>query len=201
MSREKCIKCFRPIGVCLCSAVLEIDCPYSILVLQHTKEVAVYNNTVSLMGLCLKELKVFVGERWEGLASIGLSELDNCFLIFPGKDAVAISNEKASFVLNKNQKSSKVTFILIDGTWRQAKRMFRENKWLEGIPKFSFDSGVYLSNYTIRKEPVDGFLSTLEAVVYSVREASQNEKWGWQLLVLLQKMVDKQLKFDPRKIR
>lgn len=201
MAREKCIRCYKPLKVCLCSAVQKIDSPYNILVLQHPKEVEVYKNTVSLLGLCLKDIKVFVGEQWGGLSAFGLSELDSCFLIFPGEDARLMNLEKIRLNLDENIGEAKITLILIDGTWRQAKRIYRENKWLKSLPKFSFEVGKYCSNYKIRKEPEVGFLSTLEALVYSVREASQNQEWGAQLLLLLQKMVDNQLKFDPRRIR
>ena len=56
--------------------------------------------------------------------------------------------------------------------------MVRENPWLNKMTQVSFELDKYSSNYTIRKEPVEGFLSTLEALVYSVREASEDERWG-----------------------
>lgn len=200
MSREICHNCDRPKRVCLCSAISNVSSPYDIIVLQHPKEVGIYNNTVKLLELCVNEVTVFVGEKWADLESIGLKHDGHSFLIFPGEDAMSnFDKEALSFKFNRS--GPRITIVLIDGTWRQAKKIYRENEWLKSIPKFSFSNGKYLSNYTIRKEPKDGFLSTLEAVVYTVREASGDGQWGEALFKLLQTMVDNQLRFDPRKIR
>lgn len=200
MAREICSNCERPVRVCLCSVISKVNCPFDVIILQHPKEVGVYNNTAKLLSLAVNNVEVFVGESWVDLGSLGVQATDSCFLVFPGEGAIS-SVEQNLIGLQMKNPEPRVKLILLDGTWRQAKRMFRENKWLDSIPKISFENGKYLSNYTIRKEPVEGFLSTLEALVYSVREVSQYENWGEPLLALFNKMVENQLRFDPRKIR
>lgn len=200
MAREICSNCERPVRVCLCSVISKVNCPFDVIILQHPKEVGVYNNTVKLLSLAVNNVEVFVGEIWGELGSLGVQATDSCFLVFPGEDAITSSEQD---LISSKMMSSEpnIKLILLDGTWRQAKRMFRENKWLDSIPKISFENGKYISNYIIRKEPVEGFLSTLEALVYSVREVNQDENWGEPLLALFSKMVENQLKFDPRKVR
>ena len=52
-------------------------------------------------------------------------------------------------------------FILLDGTWAQAKKMFRKSPYLDAFPVLSF-SPEKLSQYIMRKATKDNQLATAE---------------------------------------
>jgi len=54
------------------------------------------------------------------------------------------------------------TFILLDGTWKQARKMFHMSRWLEQIPLVRFDID-FDASYQLRQGAHPGQVSTLEA--------------------------------------
>jgi len=73
-------------------------------------------------------------------------------------------------------------FILLDGTWSQAKKMFRKSPYLATFPVLSFTPDT-LSQYQVRKATKDNQLATAE--VASLVLSSINEANNAQLLSLL----------------
>ncbi|MFT7684567.1 MAG: DTW domain-containing protein YfiP [Moritella dasanensis] len=51
--------------------------------------------------------------------------------------------------------------MLLDGSWREAKKMFKKSPWLHDLPVISFDPEV-VSQYQIRKAAKDNQLATAE---------------------------------------
>lgn len=64
--------------------------------------------------------------------------------------------------------------IVLDGTWRKAKRFYLSNEWLQACPTVCL-SDSYKSLYSIRKTTVTNGLSTLEAIAYSLNEIEQTD--------------------------
>ena len=73
-------------------------------------------------------------------------------------------------------------FILLDGTWAQAKKMFRKSPYLDAFPVLSF-SPEKLSQYIMRKATKDNQLATAE--VASLVLDSLGEVENAHLLTLL----------------
>ncbi len=55
-------------------------------------------------------------------------------------------------------------FILLDGTWKEAAKMFRRSEYLKNITKISLKPS-YNSEYTLRKGASNGELCTVEAAI------------------------------------
>ena len=59
----------------------------------------------------------------------------------------------------------KKLLIVIDGTWRKALKMYKQNPWLQSLQAYHFSQKL-VSNYYIRRSAVESGVSTLEAVAY-----------------------------------
>jgi len=123
-----------------------------VLILQHFSEANHALNTARLavLGLCNAELRV--GERFE----------DDCdaarpsYLLFPGEDAIPLGSLADA--------AQPVRLIVPDGTWRKARKILHVNPWLAELPRVALPEGLS-SRYRLRKAPMPGALSTIEAIV------------------------------------
>lgn len=62
----------------------------------------------------------------------------------------------------------RLTMVLLDGTWRQASRMFRASPWLSHLPAFTFASPRE-GQYAVRQAIREGQLATAEAAAEILR--------------------------------
>ena len=53
--------------------------------------------------------------------------------------------------------------MVVDGTWSQAKKVVRENPLLSSLPRYAFQPPAP-SEYRIRREPQENYVSTIEAL-------------------------------------
>lgn len=185
----RCGRCKRVHRVCLCAALPPcgpINTRSLVVILIHPKEVRRPLGTVPLLKLCLKNLLVYVGERFpepeedpkfhSKLYESGRRPV----LVCPGQGAEELrapviaenSGEEADNGNNSadDMDSSSAecgearTLILIDGRWRQAKTMVNRSPWLKKcLPRVVLVPQEQ-SAYGFRKQPQEGCLSTLEAV-------------------------------------
>ena len=116
------------------------------------------------------------------------------YLLYPSSKA--IDCEEASL-------DSKTTVIVIDGTWIEARKIMRRNPILQQYEHLTFKKALR-SNYTIRKQPKDHYLSTLESIAHFLKLNSLSAKnfpvtQNYDLLfTLFNKMVTQQLSYFPR---
>lgn len=100
---------------------------------------------------------------------------DTTYLVFPASyckesDAPNDSNDTQELHMQTRRivdistipKCPRPTFILLDGTWKQARKMFHMGEWMKQIPivRFDLDSG---SSYQLRQGSNASQVSTLEA--------------------------------------
>ena len=164
MARELCQRCEYPIQTCLCDALTQVAHKTKVIILQHPSEVKNAKNTVRLLKLMSNNTSILIGESEQDFNEIKQQVLANkqdYALLFPGDDAVVLSEQV--------QTSSFRCLIVIDGTWKKAKKLLLLNPWLNDLTKVSFNQSV-VSEYQIRSTSVQGGLSTIEAVAYSLNE-------------------------------
>lgn len=152
MSRPRCSRCQRPSSLCLCALIPALDSRTQVLVLQHASEASHALNTARLAALGLRNAELRVGERFE----------DDCdaarpsYLLFPGEDAMSLGSLA--------DVAQPVRLIVPDGTWRKARKILHINPWLAELPRVALPEGLS-SRYRLRKAPMPGALSTIEAIV------------------------------------
>ncbi len=163
MPRKLCNRCLRPQNVCLCKHLVSLQAPCKVLILQHPSEQKQPLATVPLLQLCLSPIEVLVGEDFSNHAVVKelLKQPANVRVLFPADNAAAWR------VGQKRDLNDPVeTLIVLDGTWRKAKKMWFVNEWLQALPAVSLVDAP-ASQYQIRSSTISGGVSTLEAVALS----------------------------------
>ncbi|CAA0841294.1 DTW domain-containing protein [Striga hermonthica] len=94
--------------------------------------------------------------------------------------------------------------IVLDGTWPEAKKIYRVNPWLKLLPHVRLDLGDRPSLYgEIRCQPKVGYLSTIESIVYAMKalgKEGEGEGDGLDgLLDVFGSMVTDQRRFEIEK--
>lgn len=153
MSRSQCPRCQRPSSHCLCALIPSITNDTAVLILQHPSESGHALNTARLAALGLTNAELRIGERFEDLpADDGVEN----YLLFPGERVIG--------VCDLAQASGPLRLIVPDGTWRKARKLLHLNPGLASLPRATLPEGL-VSRYRLRKAPMPGALSTLEAIV------------------------------------
>lgn len=170
MARELCTNCHYPISHCLCDALTPAAHKTAIIVLQHPSEVKNAKNTVRLLELISPNCKTIVGETEQHFAELRLQIMqqpEHYALLFPDERALNLQQDKSSSVDFKY-------LLVIDGTWKKAKKILFQNPWLNDVVKVSFDQE-YESQYQIRASKVQGGLSTIEAVAFALEHLEKTD--------------------------
>ncbi|MGK0218966.1 MAG: DTW domain-containing protein YfiP [Planctomycetota bacterium] len=156
LERANCYACNRPQDHCLCAEVRVVDNRTPVLILQHQRERGHAFGTARLaeMGLRNAELLVDFQGRLKGDGSLA-QKLEGCGLLYPHASALDLSQ------LEPAQRPKKL--VVIDGTWRHARSMYRDIPGLSDLPHYTLPSG-QTSGFEIRKQPEEHCLSTLEAI-------------------------------------
>ncbi|VFQ91803.1 unnamed protein product [Cuscuta campestris] len=98
-------------------------------------------------------------------------------LLFPSEKSVGIEEGMMRRCEVKN-------LIVLDGTWAKAKRMYRENPWLELLPHVELvdmeeEEGRRQSLYgEVRLQPKEGCLSTIESIVWGLKAVGERDLEG-----------------------
>lgn len=153
MSRPQCPRCQRPLSHCLCALIPSLANRTRVLILQHPSETGHALNTARLAALGLTNAELRVGESFEELP---VDDGTASYLLFPGEGAVPL--------MELAKRVEPLRLIVPDGTWRKARKLLHLNPRLATLPRVALPAGL-MSCYRLRKAPMPGALSTLEAIV------------------------------------
>ncbi len=183
VAREMCLRCRRPRTACYCGALPRIDTRTRIVFLQHPRERDVAIGTARMASLCLPGATLHVGVRWTDPALFAGDASRPPILLYPSAGARDVLREPPS---------GPVTLVVVDGTWSQARTVVRDNPLLQALPRYAFVAPEP-SQYRIRREPCDGYVSTIEAVMHVLGALERDPVRFRALLDPLRAMVDFQL--------
>lgn len=184
--RALCDKCARPLKVCICDALTELEAPVEIIIWQDPTEAKHKLSTAPLLNLSITNSRLLVGEEF-GFADIfSDSRIDECALLYPLADGTE---------LLEGDKQQVKKLLILDGTWRKVRRLFHLNPWLNKLSYISLNPD-FQSQYRIRKSPREDGLSTIEAGVAAL--SWLDEKCNYKsVLSVLEKMVQLQEQNTP----
>jgi len=160
-----------------------------VLILQHPSEQKQPLATVPILQLCLSPVEVLVGEDFsnEEVVKALLKQPENVRVLFPSEHA---SNWQVGQGVTPGERVD--TLIVLDGTWRKAKKMWFVNAWLQALPAVSLQ-GAPKSQYQIRSSTIAGGVSTLEAVALSCNYLAGSSVFN-ELNKPFNAMIDMQIK-------
>jgi DTW domain-containing protein YfiP len=160
MKRKTCENCLRPASVCYCSEIQFQDNAIKVIILQHPDEFAHPLGTAKMANLTFLNSHKLIGINFDNN-----SELQN---LLKEKRAVILYPSDDAKVCSKNHKEEKIEILIVlDGTWRKAKRIYEESSILHSLEKIKLPDGQE-SKYQIRKAPKVNYLSTFESITYAL---------------------------------
>ncbi|WP_371194159.1 tRNA-uridine aminocarboxypropyltransferase [Glaciecola sp. SC05] len=161
--RLHCSYCKYPLKTCVCEYIKEVDCDLHISIMQDPSEVKHAKNTARLIPLLLPKTEIFIGQHTSDFLALRrkIQQHPDTLLVYPCKNAINIASK------NKKLKVKTSHIILIDGSWRKAKKIYLGNPWLQHLNAATFDVSEP-SRYHIRKQSFDNGYSTIEALAYTL---------------------------------
>lgn len=126
----------------------------------HQKEFKKTKNTTGRMThLSLPHSHLFIGidfSEYHTLNKLLQDPQYTPFILYPSQEAINLSKESLTL-----KEGTKPLFILIDSTWACSKKIMKLSSNLHHLPRVSF-TATQSSNYQIKKQPKDYYLSTIE---------------------------------------
>lgn len=165
--RQYCSVCQYPKVVCLCHVIKPVNSRHQIIILQHPSESKHAKGSARLVGLCLSDARILVGEQpsdFDPLRHQLAHQSMATYLIYPSEHCQYIE-QLVQDSTKAGQQIAPCNLIFIDGSWKKAYKMLQLNPWLRQLPSLSFNQAHH-TQYQIRKASRSDSLSTLEAVKY-----------------------------------
>lgn len=184
-ARARCGRCQRPHSHCLCALIPQLQSRTRVLILQHPEESRHALNTARLAALGLVNGELQVGEQFADLASWLADPAYQACLLFPGDDAQPLATVAAS------ASARPLLLVVPDGTWRKARKLLYLNPLLAALPRVCLPAGLE-SRYRLRKAPMAGALSTLEAIVVALEALEAPQSFA-ALLQPFEALIDGQI--------
>lgn len=184
--RAFCYRCRRARTVCICDQIARVRNRTGVIVIQHHRERMHPIGTARIARLGLQKSSVFVAERHRKLA-VDFTLPSNTGLLYPSDRAQSL--EKLAPADFPDQ------LIVLDGTWCQAKSLYKANTFLQGLPHFIINPASP-SRYRIRRQPRAGYLSTIESLVHALSIIEPDTPGLNSLIATFDRLV--QLQIDYR---
>jgi len=186
MSREVCYTCRRAKVACLCGRIEKQANRIKVIILQHPDEVSNPKGSAIIAKLGLQQVQCWVGEDFTEHADLNRlinASAADMLVLYPAE-----ASENVALVEGRQVKY----LLIIDATWRKAKRIWGCNPQLHDLrcAKLMLDKG---SNYRIRKISEQGYLSTIEAAVEGLRLLEKKPQAYQPLLALFDEMINYQI--------
>jgi DTW domain-containing protein YfiP len=183
--RPYCYRCHKPSVLCVCDVPVVRNRTH-VVILQHPRERQHPLGTERLARLGLASCTVHIA--WQVEVSADMIPA-GAALLYPSPHAVELLDLPAS------QRPS--ALVAIDGTWSQAQSLYKKNPLLASMPHVKLTRAPP-SNYRIRREPREHYVSTIEALVHALRELEPDTRGLDGLLAYFASMIDRQLEFSKR---
>lgn len=145
---------------CVCELLPHIQAPLHIALLMHENEQYRETNTGQWLLKSLTSSSCHIWQRNQPCADLIAmieSEQFQPFLLFPSDDSLPVS----SLISPTINAAKTPLFIILDGTWQEAKKMLRKSPWLNTLAQVHITPSRG-SNYQLRRNQQQGHLCTLE---------------------------------------
>ncbi|WP_268832495.1 tRNA-uridine aminocarboxypropyltransferase [Pseudoalteromonas sp. SMS1] len=164
----RCEACLLAEPLCICAGVKQADCESAVCLLMYHNESFKPSNTGRLIADIVPDNYAFRWDRTEpdeALLALITNEAYQPIIVFPEENV-----EPQRVIKSVSREVGKrPLYIFLDGTWREAKKMFRKSPYLDSLPVLSV-SPQSLSNYKLRVAPHEHQLGTAEVACVVLAE-------------------------------
>ena len=194
--RPVCAACRRAQSACICGWVTPVDPAVNVLILQHPLEVHHSKNSAGLLHRCLRGSRLLVGETFDASALQAALPTDRYVVLLYPATASAGHRDAAPLEPQRLRVPSRVTLVVLDGTWRKSRKMLHCNPLLQSLPRLVLTE-VGASSYVIRRAHQPGQLSTFEATCAAMAQLEGDAQKFQPLQQAFQGFVRQQAARDP----
>ncbi|WP_087016476.1 tRNA-uridine aminocarboxypropyltransferase [Thaumasiovibrio subtropicus] len=191
--RQTCQRCGKAEKACICQWIQSVDTKTELLVLQHPSEVNRAIGTARILDLSLDNCQLIVGENFTDNERLNqaLRRSDiQWFVLYPGESA------KPASALLADVAEKPIGFILLDGTWKKAFKIWQLSTNLHALPTCLLDNADE-GQYQIRKSSKQQGVSTVEAGYFALKAMEPDNQALDSLLVPFEKMIAFQIAQMP----
>lgn len=180
MNESPCAACGKPPAVCVCDRCPRLPLGRRVVVLQHPQEQDRVLGTVPLLESTVGAERR-VGLSWPNLAAVA-GEGGRWAVVWPGQLPRALTAAEAALpvvALDRRGERARVDhdgFLLLDGSWSQAKALWWRNPWLLRLDRVVLSPRAPSIYGKLRREPRKSFVSTLEAAADVLVAAGEAEE-------------------------
>ena len=167
----RCSGCYLPALSCVCADKPSVKSSAVFWLLTHNDEYYKPTNTGRLIVDSIQDSRVFKWSRTAPDPDFMNALSDPAYapcLVFPSGDSYHERMVKSPALVGKIP-----AFIILDGTWRQARRMFRLSRYLDHLPVIEPSSGT-VSRYQLRQSAEEHHLCTAEVAAAILREVEDH---------------------------
>ena len=141
-----------------------------IILLTHSREVLKKTNTGQLVEQVLPATRKIIWQRTEpDNYLLSLIASNNTALLYPYDKSCA---EKK--LCDHFSPTDFDNLILIDSTWQEARKIYNRSPYLQALPRVQLSTD-NTSNYSLRRNQLEGGLCTAECVIELLRQSKQTE--------------------------
>jgi DTW domain-containing protein YfiP len=171
-----CLRCLKPLPLCICDAITPIENSILLLILQHPQEQDRALGTARVTELQLKNAVLKIGLSWPSLSkALGrqISDPSRWAVLYLGSaklsdldtesDIVAINRKGEIEDGQRGILKAIEGVVVLDGTWSQAKALWWRNAWLLKCQRVILGPARPSRYGKLRREPRADGLSTIEA--------------------------------------
>ncbi|MGM0856594.1 MAG: tRNA-uridine aminocarboxypropyltransferase [Pseudomonadota bacterium] len=169
----RCEGCNLPELNCLCPYRVTAQSHAQVWLLTHRIEHYKPTNTGRLIGDVLAHTQVFTWHRTapdERLIALLKDPRYAPFVVFPDDQPDYADRVVSMEAVSDAKRSGKIpVYILLDGTWRQARRIFRKSPYLDALPVLPLRTARE-TRYRLRKPASSSHLCTVEVAAELLRQ-------------------------------
>lgn len=145
---------------CVCDALPSCQSSAHIALLMHENELSRETNTGRWLLASVTPSSRHIWQRTAPCTELNRLINDSRYrpyVLFPNDESIAVEKIKSDI----SQQETTPLFIILDGTWQEAKKMLRKSAWLRELPTAHI-TPQHASNYQLRRNQEQGHLCTLE---------------------------------------
>ena len=200
--RDFCVLCRRPRAACYCSLIKPFDSTPRFIILTQPREAKHSFGTGRMAHLCITNSLLIEGVDFSANEQLNAMFRDRKIfplVLYPRKASLNVSilsqEDRAAIVPADRE----LAIIVLDGTWKTARKMIRLSRNLQNLTYISFDPP-RPSRYRLRRQPRAQYYSTLEAIhhIIDLFMADRQERPQDTLLDVLDFAVEHQLRYSPK---